>query len=145
MPPTKHKTGDIFQSHVHDAMFNLVGIATGQSIELLGMFRKRSTTRSSWIGTFPEGGRIHFRHGASPRRRDRLEVGGIVETRAKKVSAKRTTFWRKSSARHLEGDRPRSFRRREGLATAARGTEESSRRPPTITNPFLDALEKGRS
>ncbi len=38
MPPTKHKTGDIFQSHVHDAMFNLVGIMTGQSIELLGMF-----------------------------------------------------------------------------------------------------------
>jgi beta-lysine 5,6-aminomutase alpha subunit len=38
MPPTKHKTGDIFQSHVHDAMFSLVGITTGQSIELLGMF-----------------------------------------------------------------------------------------------------------
>jgi beta-lysine 5,6-aminomutase alpha subunit len=38
MPPTKHKTGDIFQSHVHDAMFNLVGIMTKQPIELLGMF-----------------------------------------------------------------------------------------------------------
>ena len=38
MPPTKHKTGDIFQSHVHDAMFSLVGITTNQSIELLGMF-----------------------------------------------------------------------------------------------------------
>ncbi|RYZ67516.1 MAG: D-lysine 5,6-aminomutase subunit alpha, partial [Proteobacteria bacterium] len=37
MPPTKHKTGDIFQSHVHDAMFNLVGVMTNQSIELLGM------------------------------------------------------------------------------------------------------------
>ena len=38
MPPTKHKTGDVFQSHVHDAMFNLVGVMTNQSIELLGMF-----------------------------------------------------------------------------------------------------------
>ncbi len=38
MPPTKHKTGDIFQSHVLDAMFNLVGIMTGQGIHLLGMF-----------------------------------------------------------------------------------------------------------
>lgn len=38
MPPTKHKTGDIFQSHVHDAMFSLVGTMTHQSIELLGMF-----------------------------------------------------------------------------------------------------------
>jgi beta-lysine 5,6-aminomutase alpha subunit len=38
MPPTKHKTGDIFFAHVHDAMFDLVGITTKQSIELLGMF-----------------------------------------------------------------------------------------------------------
>jgi beta-lysine 5,6-aminomutase alpha subunit len=38
MPPTKFKTGDIFHSHVHDAMFNLAGVLTNQSIELLGMF-----------------------------------------------------------------------------------------------------------
>jgi beta-lysine 5,6-aminomutase alpha subunit len=38
MPPTKHKTGDVFQSHVHDALFSLVGVLTGQSIQLLGMF-----------------------------------------------------------------------------------------------------------
>ena len=38
MPPTKFKTGDIFQAHVHDAMFSLVGVTTNQSIQLLGMF-----------------------------------------------------------------------------------------------------------
>jgi beta-lysine 5,6-aminomutase alpha subunit len=38
MPPTKHKTGDVFQSHVHDALFSLVGALTGQTIQLLGMF-----------------------------------------------------------------------------------------------------------
>jgi beta-lysine 5,6-aminomutase alpha subunit len=38
MPPTKHKSGDIFFAHVHDAMFNVVGVTTNQSIELLGMF-----------------------------------------------------------------------------------------------------------
>ncbi len=38
MPPTKHKVGDIFFAHVHDALFSLVGITTNQSIELLGMF-----------------------------------------------------------------------------------------------------------
>jgi beta-lysine 5,6-aminomutase alpha subunit len=38
MPPTKHKTGDVFQSHVHDALFSLVGAMTGQTIQLLGMF-----------------------------------------------------------------------------------------------------------
>lgn len=37
MPPTRHKQGDIFFSHVLDAMFNLAGTMTGQTIELLGM------------------------------------------------------------------------------------------------------------
>ena len=37
MPPTRHKCGDIFYSHLMDAMFNLVGVITGQTIQLLGM------------------------------------------------------------------------------------------------------------
>lgn len=37
MPPTRHKTGDIFQSYLLDGMFNLVGAMSGQSIQLLGM------------------------------------------------------------------------------------------------------------
>ncbi len=37
MPPTRHKTGDIFFAHLYDALFNLVSTLTGQSIHLLGM------------------------------------------------------------------------------------------------------------
>jgi len=37
MPPTKYMPGDIFQGHVIDALFNFVGIFTGQDIQLLGM------------------------------------------------------------------------------------------------------------
>ncbi|MDO8519347.1 MAG: lysine 5,6-aminomutase subunit alpha [Deltaproteobacteria bacterium] len=37
MPPTRHMTGDIFQGHVLDAMFNLAGAATRQVVQLLGM------------------------------------------------------------------------------------------------------------
>lgn len=37
MPATKHKSGDIFWSHRVDGLFDLVGVMTGQSIELLGM------------------------------------------------------------------------------------------------------------
>ena len=51
MPPTKFKTGDIFHSHVHDAMFNLVGVATKQSIELLGMFSEAVHTPSRSLTT----------------------------------------------------------------------------------------------
>lgn len=37
MPPTKHMTGDIFFGNVYDAMFNVCGIITEQSIQLLGI------------------------------------------------------------------------------------------------------------
>jgi beta-lysine 5,6-aminomutase alpha subunit len=37
MPATKHKTGDIFWSHRVDGLYDLVGVATEQTIELLGM------------------------------------------------------------------------------------------------------------
>lgn len=37
MPPTRHKVGDIFFSHLMDAMFNLVGSLTNQGVQLLGM------------------------------------------------------------------------------------------------------------
>ncbi|MBI4412219.1 MAG: lysine 5,6-aminomutase subunit alpha [Deltaproteobacteria bacterium] len=37
MPPTRHMTGNIFQGHVLDALFNLAGAATNQQIQLLGM------------------------------------------------------------------------------------------------------------
>ena len=37
MPPTKHKTGDIFKGHLVDALFNLTSVMTGQTIHLCGM------------------------------------------------------------------------------------------------------------
>lgn len=37
MPPTKFMTGNIFKGHVQDALFNLVAVTTGQSLQLLGM------------------------------------------------------------------------------------------------------------
>ncbi|MEB3203589.1 MAG: lysine 5,6-aminomutase subunit alpha [Candidatus Sericytochromatia bacterium] len=37
MPPTKHVTGNIFWTYAHNTLYNLVGVLTGQSIELLGI------------------------------------------------------------------------------------------------------------
>ena len=37
MPPTKFKTGNIFQSHVQDTLFNMVSVLSKQKIHLLGM------------------------------------------------------------------------------------------------------------
>ena len=37
MPPTKHMTGNVLRGHVQDTLFDVVGVLTGQSIQLLGM------------------------------------------------------------------------------------------------------------
>lgn len=37
MPPTVHKTGDIFSAHALDSSFNMVSVLTEQSIHLVGM------------------------------------------------------------------------------------------------------------
>jgi len=37
MPPTKHVTGNIFQTHLVDMLFNVCSVMTGQTIHLVGM------------------------------------------------------------------------------------------------------------
>ena len=37
MPPTKHVTGNVFQTHLVDMLFNVCSVMTGQTIHLVGM------------------------------------------------------------------------------------------------------------
>lgn len=37
MPPTKFMTGNIFKGHIQDALFNMISVWSGQSLQLLGM------------------------------------------------------------------------------------------------------------
>ena len=57
MPPTKFKTGDILQSHVHDAMFNLVGVATNHDAQSasellrhadLALYQAKADEKGTW-------------------------------------------------------------------------------------------------
>src|SRR5262249_15189047 len=88
MPPTKFKTGDIFHSHVHDAMFNLVGITTKQSIEPLGRHSEAVHTpllMDRYL-SLQSAGSIF---GTARHLGDEIQwkPGGIVETRAREVLA----------------------------------------------------------
>ncbi len=44
MPPTKHKSTDIFYSHALDTMFNMASVLTGQGIHLAGILTEASHT-----------------------------------------------------------------------------------------------------
>ena len=86
MPATKHKTGDIFWSHRVDGLFDLVGVMTEQSIELLGMMTEAIHTpllhdRFAAI----KGADYVFTTARSLSKELRFDPEGMVVRRAKQV------------------------------------------------------------
>jgi beta-lysine 5,6-aminomutase alpha subunit len=145
MPPTKFKTGDIFHSHVHDAMFNLVGVATRQSIELLGMFSEAIHT-PLLMDRYLSLKSARYIFGAARDLGDEIhqwKPGGIVETRAREVldsahdlllEVQRETIW-DAIGRGAFGD----VKRRR---TGGKGYAGVVERHPEYLNPILDALTR---
>jgi beta-lysine 5,6-aminomutase alpha subunit len=143
MPPTKHKTGDVFLAHVHDALFDLAGIATKQSIELLGMFSE-AVQNPLLMDRYLALKATRMVHGAARHLSDEIEFkkDGIVARRAAAVldaactllqEVRSATIW-KSIAR---GDFADVKRERTG----GRGYEGVLERSRDYTNPLLTALE----
>ena len=146
MPPTKHKSGDVFQAHVHDAMFNLVGVTTHQSIELLGMFSEAihnpllmdrylslKATRYVYTTARHLGDEIEFKE------------GGRVHQRAKQVLGEARALLEDVSARSIwtaiaEG----AFADVKRTRTGGKGYAGIVARDAKYVNPVLEALEGKR-
>lgn len=147
MPPTKHKTGDIFQSHVHDAMFNLVGSMTGQSIALLGMFSEAvhnpmlmdrylslKATRYVFGTTKDLGSELMIKPDGIMAKR---AVQVLDEAHELLVEVERDTIW-EAIATGAFADVKRS-------KTGGKGYAGVFERSPDYVNPVLEALEAGVS
>jgi beta-lysine 5,6-aminomutase alpha subunit len=146
MPPTKFKTGDIFHSHVHDAMFNLAGIATDQSIELLGMFSEAVHT-PLLMDRYLSLKSARYVFGAARHLGDEIHAwrpGGIVESRAREVltsarrlleEVQRDTIW-DAIGRGAFADVKRT-------RTGGKGHAGVVARDPEYLNPILEELERG--
>jgi beta-lysine 5,6-aminomutase alpha subunit len=143
MPPTKHKTGDIFFAHVHDAMFNLVGVTTHQSIELLGMFSEAvhnpllmdrylslKATRYVFSACKHLGDEISFKPDGRIATRARTVLD---ETHALLVEVERDSIWSAISTGAFADVK----RTREG----GKGFHGVAERDKEYVNPILEALE----
>jgi beta-lysine 5,6-aminomutase alpha subunit len=144
MPPTKHKTGDIFFAHVHDAMFDLVGVTTGQSIELLGMFSE-AIHNPLLMDRYLALKATRYVHGACKHLRDEIEFkrDGIVSRRAQQVlsealglleDVKEESIW-SAIARGAFADVKRTRTGGKGFAGVVARTDD-------YVNPLLEALER---
>jgi beta-lysine 5,6-aminomutase alpha subunit len=143
MPPTKHKTGDIFFAHVHDAMFNLVGVTTNQSIELLGMFSE-AVHNPLLMDRFLSLKATRYVFNACRHLGDEItfKPDGIVATRARTVlseslallrEVQRDSIWDAISTGAFADVK----RTREG----GKGYAGVAERDTDYVNPILDALE----
>ena len=146
MPPTKFKTGDVFHSHVHDAMFNLAGVMTNQSIELLGMFSEAIHTpllMDRYLSL--KSARYIFDTARHFGDEIQWKPGGIVEQRAAEVLHNATellgrvrddSIW-KAIGWGAFGD---VKRKRDG----GKGHAGVVARDPDYLNPILQILEGGK-
>ena len=86
MPPTRYKCGDIFYSHLMDAMFNFVGVTTGQTIQLLGMMTEAMHTpllQDRWIAI--RNAKYIFNGAKDLKNEITYKPGGMIESWASKV------------------------------------------------------------
>lgn len=86
MPPTKFMTGNIFRGHLQDALFNMIGIWTGQGIQLLGMPTEAIHTpfmSDRYLSI--ENAKYIFNNMRSIGDEMEFKENGIIRNRAKKV------------------------------------------------------------
>jgi len=144
MPPTKHKTGDIFFAHVHDALFDLVGVTTKQTVELLGMFSEAihnpllmdrylalKATRYVYNACKHLGDEIEFRTDGIVARR---AVQVLDEALELLVAVERDSIWDAIGAG--------AFADVKRTRTGGKGYGGVIRRDRDYVNPLLDALEE---
>ena len=146
MPATKHKTGDIFWSHRVDGLFDLVGVMTGQTIELLGMMTEAIHTpllhdRFAAI----KGADYVFTAAKSLGKELRFDPDGLVVRRARQVLDDACAMLRKVAQEGLfaaiaAGEFADVKRPEQG----GRGLDGVIARHPSYQNPILAVLE-GRS
>ncbi len=142
MPPTRYKCGDIFYSHLMDAMFNFVGVLTGQTIQLLGMATEAMHTpllQDRWMSI--KNAKYIF-NGAKDLGADiSFKRDGIIENWAEKVL--------QDTLQHLEMiDRKGLFKAIEERAfaevsrteTGGKGLDGVIARDKNYFNPFFELL-----
>jgi beta-lysine 5,6-aminomutase alpha subunit len=144
MPPTVHKTGDIFFAHILDASFNLVSVATGQSVHLVGMLTEAVHTPLLQDRYASIKAAAYARKAARHLRQDlKLEKGGKVERRAREILEKALSLLQsiedKGMFRALEEGVFAGIRRtRDG----GKGLEGVFSKGPAYYNPVEEALKR---
>src|SRR5690606_33615348 len=144
MPPTKHMTGNIFKGHVQDAMFNLVGILTGQGIQHLGMMTEAMHTPHIHDRKLAiESAQYIFNNARHLGEEVRFRPGGRIERRAREALDKAVAMLeevrRIGLFRAIERGRLADVKR---ALDGGRGPDGVVEKEDGYYNPFEEALRE---
>jgi beta-lysine 5,6-aminomutase alpha subunit len=142
MPPTRYKCGDIFYSHLMDAMFNVVGVVTGQTVQLLGMATEAMHTpllQDRWMAI--KNAKYIF-NGAKDLGLDiRFRQDGIIEGWAKKVLDETLAHLEMIHKKGLiQAIEERAFAEVSRTETGGKGHDGVMLKSPDYLNPFFELL-----
>jgi beta-lysine 5,6-aminomutase alpha subunit len=147
MPATKHKSGDIFWSHRVDGLFDLVGVATEQSIELLGMMTE-SVHTPLLQDRFAALKGADYVFTAARHLSDELfwNPNGRIVARAKQVLDEARVLLEEVAKEGMWSAIARgAFADVKRPETGGRGLKGVVEKSPDYLNPILDELEHGQA
>ena len=147
MPPTRHKTGNIFQDQILDNLFDLVSVITGQDIHLLGMLTEAIHTpylQDRYLAI--KGAKMVMNSGRNLGEQLELAPGSLIQRRADSVLEETVHFLESVAEKGLwtaleQGMFAQIVRRRDG----GKGLDGVVRRQSDYLNPLLDHMEAERS
>jgi len=144
MPPTKFASGNIFKTHLMDAMFNFIGQLTGQGVQLLGMMTEAIHTphlvdRSLAI----ENAQYLFRAVKDLGANLQLAPEGFIGTRANSVLMQATEFLEKVAGEGLFSAMAKGeFAEIKRPENGGKGLDGVFERSADYYNPFMQQMKK---
>ena len=142
MPPTRHKVGDIFFSHLMDAMFNLTGVLTNQGIQLLGMPTEAMHTpllHDRWMAI--KGANYIFSAAQDLGKEITYKKDGIIAKHANKVLDDTLVLLRKIEHDGLfKAIEEKAFANVSRTLTGGKGLEGVIEKDKEYINPFFELL-----
>lgn len=144
MPPTKFASGNIFKTHLMDAMFNFIGQLTGQGVQLLGMMTEAIHTphladRSLAI----ENAQYLFRAVKDLNENLCLTKNSFIDRRANEVLAQAVEFLERVAQEGLFSAMAKGeFAEIKRPENGGKGLDGVFRRDRDYYNPFMDSLKR---
>ena len=145
MPPTKFMTGNIFQGHIQNALFNMVSIMTNQGIQLLGMLTEAIHTphlHDRYLSI--ENANYIFSNAKSLGDEIEFKSGGIIQTRAQDVlkegEALLTQIEKEGLFQTIEEGKFGGVKRSR---TGGKGLDGVERKDAGYLNPFIELMLGG--